>query len=303
MRTFDCTDIKASLSALLDDQIEKQERYEAERHLAACAVCRALVDQAESSEKLLSRIYDASIQPLSEKFESSVLSQTVYASASSFRRPTWISWLGWVAAAAALTLAVTIWVMDQQLIRTLSTTKVVGVLPQTPQTGTGNELSPQSATVAYGSTASRVSSAGIVNAAPKIDPFPVVINQPLHRGSEKSHQSSKSPISNKAAETFSAAAIVMNILENSKGDDSVGTDYIRLLVENDDLLPRLASARAELDESNQHLVKVTEAILTRISLESLDADEFQNLRISAQRLELSAFLETSSALYHPSETF
>ncbi len=95
----------------------------------------------------------------------------------------------------------------------------------------------------------------------------------------------------------------MNILENSTGDDSVGIDYIRLLVENDDLLPRLATARLELDESNRHMAKVAEAILTRITLDPLDVDEFQKLRDSAQRLELSNFLETTSALYRPSETF
>lgn len=112
MNAMDCTDIKAHLSALVDDAIDAPARYRAERHLAECPECRRLLDQAEVLESLIAAdaaLREPDLDPMAG-FEQAVLKQTVYASGS--RR--WTSWLGWVAAAASLLLAATIWVISGQ---------------------------------------------------------------------------------------------------------------------------------------------------------------------------------------------
>ena len=53
MKTMDCTDIRAMLSGLLDDQVAAETRYLAERHLAECPACRELLSEAERNEALI----------------------------------------------------------------------------------------------------------------------------------------------------------------------------------------------------------------------------------------------------------
>lgn len=113
MRAMDCTDIKALLSGLIDDRLDAETRHSAERHLAECETCRALIDEAEAIDALV--LAEANIvndAASAEAFEAAVLSRTVHADA---RRPgRWTSLAGWIAAAAALALAGSIWVMDRR---------------------------------------------------------------------------------------------------------------------------------------------------------------------------------------------
>ena len=52
-QSLDCTDIKAMLSALIDDEADDADRYRAERHLAGCRECRELVSEAERNDALV----------------------------------------------------------------------------------------------------------------------------------------------------------------------------------------------------------------------------------------------------------
>ena len=47
---MDCTDIKAMLSGLVDDELDAPTRHQAERHLANCKACRSLVSEAERKQ-------------------------------------------------------------------------------------------------------------------------------------------------------------------------------------------------------------------------------------------------------------
>ncbi len=142
---MDCTDIKALLSALLDDHLDAPSLHRAERHLAECRSCRNFVSEAERNERLIAEevasAFSGDGPP--EGFEQAVLSRTIHApplrelfralrsglrphtrsggyAADSIgryalRRPSlaWTAWLGWVAAAAALLLLVTTWQLDR----------------------------------------------------------------------------------------------------------------------------------------------------------------------------------------------
>ena len=107
--SFDCTDIKALLSALVDDELTAEKRHHAERHLTECDDCRALLTEAERCDGLLAAAVADGPAVLSEGFEEVVLRRTVHAGRAhgGFR-----SWLGWFAAAATFVGAVTMWIID-----------------------------------------------------------------------------------------------------------------------------------------------------------------------------------------------
>ncbi len=111
---MDCTDIKALLSALLDDHLDAPALHRAERHLAECRSCRNFVGEAERNERLIAEeaasAFSGDGPP--EGFEQAVLGRTIHAHPL---RPllSWTAWLGWVAAAAALLLVLTTWQLDR----------------------------------------------------------------------------------------------------------------------------------------------------------------------------------------------
>ena len=113
METLDCTDIKALLSGLIDDRVDSATRHGAERHLAECKSCRELLDQAEAAETMVAASIAAlgDAEPLPDQFESTVLARTIYADRHGGNGRL-MNWFGWLAAAAALALAVSIWVTN-----------------------------------------------------------------------------------------------------------------------------------------------------------------------------------------------
>ena len=58
---LDCVGMKAALSAYLDDELTRAERFEADSHLVGCANCRALVERAEPLDRTLRSALDAAI--------------------------------------------------------------------------------------------------------------------------------------------------------------------------------------------------------------------------------------------------
>ena len=115
MKPMDCTDIHVILSGLIDDEVDAETRYAAERHLVECAACRDLLGETESLNALVADEVASLADPeqLPADFVGAVLSRTAYADPPATAAG-WMNWLGWLAAAAALALAVSIWVMDQR---------------------------------------------------------------------------------------------------------------------------------------------------------------------------------------------
>src|SRR6185503_6762335 len=116
MNTFDCTDVRAMLSAFVDDEIDGAARHQVERHLTECAACRDLVSQAESLNQMIALDVQGRMWPvgLPAGFEAAVLEETVHAHRhGKSSRMRFVSWAGWVAAAACFSLATSIWFLDR----------------------------------------------------------------------------------------------------------------------------------------------------------------------------------------------
>jgi len=111
---MDCADVKTLMSGLLDDTLEPQVRHDAERHIAECDPCRALVNEAERIDLLLARESSGwSDDSLSTEFEANVLARTVLADPQRNSHTRWRRPFRWLASAAAMMLiaggAITIW--------------------------------------------------------------------------------------------------------------------------------------------------------------------------------------------------
>jgi len=70
---IDCVGMKAALSAYLDDELTRAERFEVDSHLVGCTNCRGLVERAESLDRSLRSALDADIAEIDEEFAAAVL--------------------------------------------------------------------------------------------------------------------------------------------------------------------------------------------------------------------------------------
>jgi len=112
-RDFDCKDLGAVLSGLVDDVLDAQTRHAAERHLVACAGCTARVEEAERFNDLLAEGIHVS-DSLPEGFADAVLAATTRRDRFVFRQPRWMAWSGWMAAAATFLLAASLLYFDNR---------------------------------------------------------------------------------------------------------------------------------------------------------------------------------------------
>lgn len=113
MEQFECPDLGALLSGLLDGQVDEETRHQAERHLAGCAACRTHLSRAEELD-FLAR---ATLAPADDLLASSLtrMQDAVWTRIGSAQAPAiriearrlrLSAWTGWGAAlAATVTLA------------------------------------------------------------------------------------------------------------------------------------------------------------------------------------------------------
>jgi hypothetical protein len=104
-REFDCRDLAALLSGLIDDVVSPVERHAAERHMAGCRACAAMLTEAEEIEASLARTMDRG-DDLPVGFEDAVLAATVGGARPAGRVFRFVAASGWLAAAASIVLAV-----------------------------------------------------------------------------------------------------------------------------------------------------------------------------------------------------
>lgn len=286
--TMDCTDIKALLSGLIDDQVDRDARHAAERHLAECAACRALIDEAEQLDAGLAR--DAAMttsrdEQLPRDFEAGVLARTVLAGNSRSRGLLWINWTGWLAAAASLSLAVTLWVLqnnqDRPSARTFADRGSTRIESATGDDGadSGARLasfhptfglppeqyesvvfSPQR-TIAADARASIDANASIINARRQIaDADPQLLDAALD-----------------------ALSIVMQTDDDSWSDDA---DMVQRVIEYDELIPRLDAAQRLAAAADRPALSAARAALHRIAEGFQTVQDLRDLRDVIRRLDV-----------------
>ncbi|MCP3903293.1 MAG: zf-HC2 domain-containing protein [Planctomycetes bacterium] len=270
MDTIDCTDIKVLLSGLIDDEVDEQTRYRAERHLAECAACRHTMDEMESLNHLMA-LEAAEETPatgaLSDDFIGAVLERTVHADAPRRHIGAWTNWFGWIAAAATVALAATVWVMDQQ--------RLPVERPEFVE-ATSSGAAPRRATNA-----------------------PLLVSQ-IFDGTVPDEISPAVPILARIerddAETLDMASLLLEMLLDESAETEPNLALIREIAEYDEVLPRLEIARHRIDPDDRPAILATELILRQVlDHETITDLVLQDLRDSVAESSLSERLSAVSS--------
>ncbi len=287
--TMDCTDIKAMLSAIIDGAGDPDERHRAERHLADCAACRGLVSDAEQADALLAAALEADGpgDGLPEGFEGAVLSRTVFAAEADHR---WRSWLGWLAAAASIVLAVVMWTMDRTPSRGTfhptyrSGPEIASWVLQEPPT----DAAPRTRFVVN----------EVASYAVDTEPLPDR-SQATPRTVPPEPPAGLSPL---AAETIESVSLVMAMLQHADDRSFADVEHVRRITEYEELLPRMAEIRGELPPSDRPPILAAEAMLYRIVRGPVSLDDVRELRYTIARLNLPDRIAAISGLTPPSSS-
>lgn len=294
---FDCTDIKATLSGLIDDQVDADTRHLAERHLSECAACRGLVSEAEGLDELIA-MDAAELAPrrLSDGFVDGVLNRTVYARMYEQAGWSWTNWLGWVAAAASLCLAASIWFLDRQARpsstdRSLTAHSDAGAAP-TRGMNAADASGLRSWTYDDGlepgaiiRTASIDSEFDLDDATRLAIDEQLALAQPA-RALERVAQSPA--ITPEDSDTLHATALLLDMVADSDLTDFADIERVREIASYDQLPQRLADVRSRLRPADRAAVMAAESILLRIVNGPMDLGDLRLLHDTVASLNLAA---------------
>ncbi len=306
--SFDCTDIKAVLSGLIDDQVDTETRYLAERHLVQCADCRTLMSEAESLDELI--VMDAAaLSParLPEGFMDGVLSRTVYARMYEHAGFSWTNWLGWVAAAACLCLAVTMFVLDRQSRSRMnmisSSDSIAAITPDAPvrHTADGSMLRSFTYDGPIQPTALRASNRMVIESESMLDePTRRTIDEQLalaHPTRSALERVAQRPtISAADSDTLDAASRLLEMIAESDLTNFADIEFARRVAVYDELAERLADVRMRVKPADRATVLAAESIILRIVNGPLDMNDLRMLHDTVASLDLAAQLGAMTAL-------
>ena len=269
-QALDCTDIKAMLSALIDDEADDADRYRAERHLAGCKECRELISEAERNDALVAAAVAGDDLPggIPAGFEAAVLARATGVDRIGAARR-WTVWLGWFTAAAVILLSAALWWLD----RPQTMTGPLAVAPPTARSTwirpVVNEVAqyPMDAPAAALSPTRRVE-----------DPAPTTI----------------SSLTRDDAETLEGVSLLLAMVRLSDDDGFAGIERARKVIEYDELLPRLSVARANLPAEDRPPVLAAESMLYRIVRGPLSVADVREMRQTISRLDLPRQIDAIS---------
>jgi len=280
-QALDCTDIKAMLSALIDDEADDADRYRAERHLAGCKECRELISEAERNDALVAAAVAGDDLPggIPAGFEAAVLARATGADQIGAGRQ-WTVWLGWFTAAAVILLSAALWWLDRPQTMT-------GPLAADGPTGRStwirpvvNEVAqyPMNAPAAARSSAPVAQAAGPLRTWRVEDPAPRAV----------------SSLTRDDAETLEGVSLLLAMVRLSDEDGFAGIERARQVIEYDELLSRLSVVRTNLPAKDQPPVLAAESMLYRIVRGPLSVADVREMRQTISRLDLPQQIDAIS---------
>ncbi len=286
---MDCTDVKALLSAIIDGELPADDRHRAERHLAECAGCRSLVSETEHADTLVAAAVARSgpADRLPDGFEGRVLAATVFADE---RRGVdrWRSWLGWLAAAASIVLAVVLWPFGHTNVADpdAGSTVVVATYPPAPELGSWTlEEQPVKRAPATRLVVNEIAyydgnGDGVAKAGPWQTPAVV------RAAADAIAIDNADSLSRDDLETIESVSMVLSILENADDRSFADVEQARRITEYEQLLPRLAETRGQLPVAYRPVLLAAESMLYRVVRGPMNLEDVRELRNSIARLDL-----------------
>jgi predicted anti-sigma-YlaC factor YlaD len=296
MTNFDCKDIKAILSGMVDGEVDTATRHMAERHLADCKACRELLNEAERVNEMVALEAQRLLWPvgLPAGFEEAVLSRTAYAEAYNFAGRRWTSWLGWVAAAASLLLALSIWMLDRRELVPAQPLQALNQ-PRLSSSSMANasylrSWTSEAALPAEGFERAVLTSGTLDEATQRdIDEQLALVQPAMYRP--------RSALSRDDADTLYSASTLLEMLAQADLTSFADVERIRRIAEYDNMLARLAEVRGHVSLADRPLVIAAESVLLRIVNGPLDSSDLEMLNDTVSRLDLATELEDISGIY------
>jgi anti-sigma factor RsiW len=282
-QALDCTDIKAMLSALIDDEADDAERYRAERHLAGCKACRDLISEAERNAALVAAAVAGDDLPggTPAGFEAAVLARATGVSPVGAARR-WTVWLGWFTAAAVILLSAALWWLDRP-------PAVTGPLAIPGPAARSTWIRP-----VVNEVAQYPMDAPVVTAPRSTSPFVPPAGPPRTWRVEEPAPTAVSSLTRDDAETLEGVSLLLAMVRLSADDGFAGIERARQVIEYDELLPRLSAARANLPAEDRPLVLAAESMLYRIARGPLSVADVREMRQTITRLDLPQQIEAIS---------
>ena len=297
--TMDCTDIKALLSAIIDGELAADRRHGAERHLAGCADCRTLVSLAEHGDALVAAAVGLDgdhADRLPEGFESAVLARTVFAQRRDSAAYRWHSWLGWLAAAASVVMAVVLWPTD----RSPGTDDRAGIRAVARSYPPGPEI--ESWTIDELPTGAAPRTRLVVNEV-ALYPFDTdgrSWESPAAVHTATAFDGGEGHLSRDGVDTIESVSLVLAMLQNADDESFVDVEHARRFMEYEQLLPRLAVTRRQLSPGHKPVILAAESMLYRIVRGPLSLDDVRELRQTIARLDLPGRISAITGGRQPS---
>ena len=258
--SLDCSALKASLSAYLDDELTREERLRADAHLVACGGCRALVERAESLDgqlraNLADDLSDAAAEFASNPVDLTAFQSSVLASIGQEHRRTW---LPRVAAAAAVAVAAAggWWLWNSR---------------ETPQS-----LAPAGpGTFVRGGDAS---------------PSPAV--EPIQAPGARAVQ--LATLTDEDRQALYATSLILDNARRTAFVDEARRTELRETVRYDELVDRLGAVLSKLPPEEQETVALARAATARIAAASDDPRAWVEIQQEVERRALAPSIEMMS---------
>lgn len=301
MTNFDCTDVRAMLSAFVDDEIAPEARHQVERHLTGCKACRDLVSESEGLNQMIALDVQGRMWPvgLPAGFEAAVLGQTVKADRGMrSNRMRLVNWAGWVAAAACFLLATAIWMLDRQGIVTRSGSDEIvkgpiGNLPSaSPAVLEANLAHLRSSTYSGSLAAQDIPSNAVAASHADSSSSKKDTATTARPESAALDRLSKSPaLSDEDADTLASAAMMIDMLAQADLDSFADVDRIRQIAEYDETLPRLASLRTRLADADRPMVMAAESVLLRLVRGPISLQDLRDMHDTVARMNMAGEMD------------
>ena len=283
---MDCTDVKALLSAIIDGELTADLKHRAERHLAECAACRTLVSEAEHADALVAAAVglDGPADRLPDGFEGAVLARTVFADDRRRAADRWRSWLGWLAAAAAIVLAVVLWQPGGPTDPERDAGQLANATdPPGPELGSWTLHEPPAATT--GGVRLVINEIARYPGDPGVGSWEIPAVAPGAPASALALDTTAG-LSRRDAETIESVSLVLSILENADDRSFADVEQARRITEDEQLLPRLAETRGGVPVADRPVLLAAESMLYRVVRGPINLDDVRELRNTIARLDL-----------------
>ena len=219
-----------------------------------------------------------------------MLSRTVYAQRRRSAANRWTAWVGWLAAAAALFLAGSIWGLDRRanLSRSISHgSRPSAAVIRAASYPTGPEIKSWTLDRAFPGDAPRILSEAALSTRLAHDTAPQV--------PPKEQQTVGLTLSQDDAETLDSVSLALAMLAQTNDRSFADVEQVRRITEYDHLLPRLADARRNLPVVDRPAVLAAESVLYRVVRGPLDLDEVREIREAIAHLNLVGRIDAISS--------